>query len=530
MSTCTYEERLATFISWPEPWPHTSPTSEDLAAAGFVRRTAKGYGSDNAGCLRCGINWDEWKSTDVPMTLHLNSYPCLLIKDIHKEASKPAIKSPQDLGFFDPTLQHDFPELRSYDNVYEFINHIQECKDRYREADILQMLPKCLRGPAYRWCRDLPESSDLRSPSRTLKMWLSALEIQFKKAEQTAESPQQIASQTAPGPSPQQSPHYHKCTACSASFSSLSRLLTHSQSDRCSKASCNHCDAIFDSKNKLHEHIREYHSAINSKAAKKFALAPLRGPENNSNGDHCCLKGGVDNKELTSLSSESTTATPICSANPVSASEISATPPPTYRSISPAPPTYQTTKPRGYLTIDDLFMRYAPLQRIKLDHAVRPISKVLPTMTIQDLYHRFEKQQKQRGKSIMTHIKQQEKPKLSQAKLQRDISSISMPEKRHSGTAIWTPCSPVIKCSNPAAKSHAKTSIWTPKPRSAKASISQRQHYLTSTAQAPLGHILDSNLRGHTSSSLGLIVAVDRLARLHSISQGTPPKDRLTLK
>ena len=59
------------------------------------------------------------------MTLHLNSrYPCSLIKEIHKEASKPAIKSPQDLGFFDPTLQHDFSELRSYDNVYEFINHI----------------------------------------------------------------------------------------------------------------------------------------------------------------------------------------------------------------------------------------------------------------------------------------------------------------------------------------------------------------------------------------------------------------------
>ena len=84
------------------------------------------------------------------MTLHLNSsYPCSLIKDIHKEASKPTIKSPQDLSFFDPTLQHDFPELRSYGNVRGFINHIQECKNQYRDADILQILPKCLRGPAY---------------------------------------------------------------------------------------------------------------------------------------------------------------------------------------------------------------------------------------------------------------------------------------------------------------------------------------------------------------------------------------------
>ena len=37
------------------------------------------------------------------------------------------------------------------------------------------------------------------------------------------------------------------------------------------------------------------------------------------------------------------------------------TPPPTYRSISPSPPVYET---KPYLTIDDLFMRYAPLKSI----------------------------------------------------------------------------------------------------------------------------------------------------------------------
>ena len=367
-------------------------------------------------------------------------------------------------------------------------------------------------------------------------MWLSALEAQFKKTVKQSPKSQKAAQSSV------QSPHedfqYHKYTACSASFSSLSRLLSHSQLASCNRASCNHCDATFDSKNKLHEHIRNKDyltipSAIKSKTAKQFALTPLRGWENNnnSNGDHCCLKGGVD---ITPLSSESTTATPTCSANSVSASETPTTPPPTYRAISPAPPTYQSIKPRDYLTINDLFMRYAPLKRIKSGQPSRLTSKVLPTITIQDLYHRFEKQQKQqkkqRGKSIMTHIKQQEKPKLSQAKPQRDISSISQPEKRHSGTAILTPHSSAIKCSNTTAKSHAKTSIWTPKPRSAEASISQCQHYVTSTAQAPLGRILGSNLRGHTSSSLSLIVAINRPARLHSISQRTPPKDRLTLK
>ena len=116
-----------------------------------------------------------------------------------------------------------------------------------------------------------------------------------------------------------------------------------------------------------------------------------------SNEDHCYLKGKID-KELTSLPSESITATPICSANPVSASETlvislatpsvtplaptPVTPPPTYRTISPGPPAYQSIKSRDYLIINNLFIRYAPLQRIKSGLAVRPISKILSIIII----------------------------------------------------------------------------------------------------------------------------------------------------
>ena len=55
-----------------------------------------------------------------------------------------------------------------------------------------------------------------------------------------------------------------------------------------------------------------------------------------------------------------------------------------YRSTSPRPPTYQAT-PKAYLTIDDLYMRYAPLKSIR---PVRLIT-VLPTLTIHDLYAKF---------------------------------------------------------------------------------------------------------------------------------------------
>ena len=441
------------------------------------------------------------------MILYLNSYPCLLIKNIHKEASKPTIKSPQDLGFFNPTLQHDFPELRSYSDVCEFINHIQECKNQYRDVDILQMLPKYLRGPANQWCRDLLESSDLRGLSRILKMWLLALKIQFKKTEQTAEPPQQIASQTTSNPA-----HYHKCIAYLVSFSSLSRLLTHSQSDRCSKAFCNHCDVTFDSKNKLHKHIRNKDcltipSAIKSKTVKKFALTPLRGWENNinSNGDHCYLKGEVDQieiEELKPLSSESTTATPTCSVNPISASETSVislatlptTPPPTYRAISPGPPAYQSIKPRDYLTLNNLFMRYASLKRIQLDQPSRLTLKILSIIIIQDLYHRFGKQEKQTKK---------------QAQHQASIPCFSKPGKRHSGTVILTSYSSVIKYLDSTVKSNIKTSYLITSKSNTPPSILQ---HITLNTQAPLGHIIDNNLRGYTLLSLGLIVAINRSA------------------
>ena len=56
--------------------------------------------------------------------------------------------------------------------------------------------------------------------------------------------------------------------------------------------------------------------------------------------------------------------------------------PPSYRSVSPAPPVY--SKP--YITIDDLYIRYAPLKSTK----TRP-TVLLPVMTITDLYTKFHK-------------------------------------------------------------------------------------------------------------------------------------------
>ena len=68
-------------------------------------------------------------------------------------------------------------------------------------------------------------------------------------------------------------------------------------------------------------------------------------------------------------------------------------PVPTFRSVSPPPPAY-----KPFLTIDDLYARYAPLNKLRK----QSVPRVLPTMSIQDLYIRFQgksKSQEQANKS-----------------------------------------------------------------------------------------------------------------------------------
>ena len=67
----------------------------------------------------------------------------------HQEPQKEVFTS-KDIGFFDPSLQHDFPELRLYHDVNVFVDQVQQC-DQYRGTDIVQLFSKCLRGAAYMW-------------------------------------------------------------------------------------------------------------------------------------------------------------------------------------------------------------------------------------------------------------------------------------------------------------------------------------------------------------------------------------------
>lgn len=63
---------------------------------------------------------------------------------------------------------------------------------------------------------------------------------------------------------------------------------------------------------------------------------------------------------------------------------------PAYRAISPPPPIYTT--PKTYLTIADLYMRYAPLNRVYL--AFYTASRPTSCLIVRDLYERFHGKEK----------------------------------------------------------------------------------------------------------------------------------------
>ena len=283
---------------------------------------------------------------------------------------------------------------------------------------------------------------------------MEVLIAKFKK--QPQQLPPKEASETRQLPL-----EYHKCTVCAASFSSISRLLSHNRNAICGKPSCEHCEEKFDSNNKLHEHLGTCSATKPRKTTAKAASTT------SSNADIAVKKEGVDRTATTTTAAatkmslpatqlatqpafqlatqkgttqaanetaafkealEIAISTPLskafecrrCSAEfsfnsqlhrhireshsigtasstvhsafknsaPSSASRAivplatpltspraainhtanrattrPATPPPTYRAVSPPPPVYQAT-PKAYLTVQDLYMRYASLKFI----------------------------------------------------------------------------------------------------------------------------------------------------------------------
>ena len=200
---------------------------------------------------------------------------------------------------------------------------------------------------------------------------MKTLIIKFKKESQ-------LSFKSAAQETPQLPFEYHKCTVCSASFSSINRLLSYNQMTTCGKSSCNHCEEIFDLKNKLHDHVRSHKCAATSSSAIKITrLVTTFTSATKSISPH--------KFNLSAL-------TPIESIAPKTTITLSSSLS-TYRSVSSPPPIYEPYK-KPYLTIVDLYMRYVSLSKPQARSKTTHIMIVLPIMFMQDLYKKFHDKEK----------------------------------------------------------------------------------------------------------------------------------------
>ena len=348
-----YVDRLALFTEW----PHTLPTPQDLARAGFSHTPTNEH-PDNVVCNSCKDFLCDWQPEHDPrIQLHIHHYRCSQLWMVLATADrkKPSAK---DMGFFDPSLQQDFPELCLFQNVNTFCDRVKRCK--FDETDILELLPKCLRGEALTWLYS-------QSKHRYLAVCLAALRARFPQA-LPQEAPQ-ASPQKAPQPmeSAYQAPEYHHCKLCNASFSSMTRLIQHAQENVCNKPRCRHCEMVFSSKNRLHQHLRkecqkQVHRKSSSRCSSSCSFASSPTPQT---------------PPPVALPEENRVSPPT---------SPSPSPPPTYQAISPSPP--------AYLTMADLSARYAEPRYLKMDDLFRmfgpyPAStKSSITITIDDPFVR----------------------------------------------------------------------------------------------------------------------------------------------
>ena len=311
---------------------------------------------------------------------------------------------------------------------------------------MLELLLKCLRGPAFVWYQSIQETLK----NAYLIKYMEVLIVKFKK--QPSSQSVKFISKAASQPPVE----YYNCTVCSALFLSIARLLSHTQTATCNKASCKRCEKVFDSKNKLHEHLRN-----------RDCQTPLQGK---SIAPPKCSLSALASAETTTLSS------------PVATSPM--TPLPTYRTVSPPPPTYETA-PKTYLTVADLYMRYAPLKSAKSSW-IRPVTRsrtVFPTMTVKDLYGKFH--DKEREKSVTSTPKWTLKSLTNHSALSSQKSDSIVTDKSIAKTSFFNVQKPLSQRSNTPHRRHTKT-----------------------TDHAPLIQIPTSHIRHYDRSPLDLAVAV----------------------
>ncbi len=179
---------------------------------------------------------------------------------------------------------------------------------------------------------------------------------------------------------------------------------------------CRRCLAGFSSNSQLHKHVRETHnkkigSASKSAVPQESGVSQLVHLETKatSRAEHSASESTSEvtrasarsTRFMTAASASKSQPPPKYSASSLLSSETtssaaplrSVTPPPAYRATSPSPPAYQAA-PKNYLTVADLYVRYAPLKSMlstaKGSHSATQKTTVSRAyLTVQDLYETF---------------------------------------------------------------------------------------------------------------------------------------------
>ena len=220
--------------------PHIQAKAEILAIelikqkkAQLVEQKIQEQAQRDAELTKCQTKWEAKKRAE-------------LIEQAQQEAQLSRSTS-KDIDIFDSTLVCDILEFDLYSKVVEFLQHLQQIQNQglYQEQDVLDLLPKCVRGSAFAWFKD-QIFIIIQDFDRDLACAFSTTSL-----ESTSKSSTSHVSHS--------SSQYHLCVECFAQFSSMTRLLEHTKQVNCSKVVCKHCEQEFNFKNKLHEHIREHH-------------------------------------------------------------------------------------------------------------------------------------------------------------------------------------------------------------------------------------------------------------------------------
>ena len=155
-----------------------------------------------------------------------------------------------DIDFFDSTMQLNFLEFHLFNINVNFLQNLDAIK--YKEQSILTILIKCLRDSIYKWFKTQLDFISLNNFKEVLIVAFSFFTFSSQISIASIDATTIITSHS--------SSQYHNCFECFVSFSSISRLLTHTQKTSCFKLACKHCEKIFNSNNKFHEHVRLKHT------------------------------------------------------------------------------------------------------------------------------------------------------------------------------------------------------------------------------------------------------------------------------